>query len=88
MDTVTEDQIMKMGLDARIQTETFYVDTFDTLIKKYEQIRDSNEYLEDSIKKMLTEQISQAVKTREKVSAQLTVMKLFSEVFVEKDKLK
>jgi hypothetical protein len=83
---ITKETILKMSTEARIETETFFVDTMDNLIKKLEEIKKSGEFLEESVKEAINENINHTVKSREKSAAHLQLMEFMNEILCKDNK--
>ncbi len=77
---ITMDVIMKMGCNARQEALEFEKDTFDNLLKKYKDIRDKNEYIDASLRRILNEQIELAIKQIASISSKVELLKLMGEI--------
>lgn len=77
-----KDTIMRMGLEARLEIEKFSADTFETLLKKYKALRDADKFIEESIKKLLNEQIEEVIKIQAEKNSHIKLLEMMSTVFV------
>ena len=83
---ITMDIIMMMGCSARQETLEFEKDTFNNLLRKYKDIRDKNNYIDASLRKILDEQIELAIKNIANTSSGMEMLKLMSDIIkIRKD---
>lgn len=84
---ITKETIMMMGANAQLESTMFNKDTFGNLLKKYREIRSSSTFLEESINKVLQQQIEvtiEAIASRNTEIQMLGMMKMILESKPEK----
>ena len=82
--TITMETIIKMGADARMEVSKFTKDTFETLLKKYESIQESDMFIEDSVKKVLREQIKETINIIADKKSQIQMLEIL-DLIMKKD---
>jgi len=77
---ITKKTLMLMIADAHAEIMQFEVDTINTLLKKLRSIRDSSNFLEESIKKLINEQLDILTKVVASNESNVALTKIIHEV--------
>lgn len=82
---ITCNTVMQMGADARLEISRFREQTLKTLINKYKAIRDSEQFIEESVAKLLNEQIEETISSCESSKHAIEMLELISKIMSDKD---
>lgn len=83
--TVTKGLILKMGVETRLEIERFAADNFDTLLKKYRKLRDTSEFIDADVAKLLTEQIEETIEVGTDRRSRVPLLEMMAKISTEKN---